>query len=250
MFARSSRYRNLAEVHSVDRNGQPVVVVELRFTPETAGQFLHTVTDHDRIDLLAFRYYSDPSKWWQICDANPQFSYPPDLLDQRMAVEEQLVLTDTANAAQFGSLLADVNALARVRFQSNVPVAAEIIAIYNPSTVRQQIVDAIGLRGFRLLRSFSWTVAQGTAESFTLEDPSLKARWAAMLAELRSMPGMATLVPDFAGSAIRIAYNSAILPRSGILLAISRNDLAVSPELSERSSRIGARIVVPPNGAG
>jgi hypothetical protein len=250
MFARSSRYRNLAEVHALDRNGQPVVALELRFIPETTGQFLHTVTDHDRLDLLAFKYYSDPSKWWQICDANQQFSFPLDLFDRGLAVDERLVLADTANAAQFGNLLADVNGLARVQVQSNAPVAAEIVAIYNPAAVRQQIVGAIQLRGFRLLRSFSWTVAQGTAESFTLEDPSLKARWAAMLAELRPMPGMVALVPDLVGSAIRITYNSAILTRSGILLAISRSGLAVSPELLVRPSRIGAKIVIPPNGAG
>lgn len=250
MFARSSRYNGLSEVHAPDRDGQTIVALELRLIPDTAGRFLHTVTGHDRLDLLAFKYYSDPARWWQICDANRQFAFPLDLLDRGPAVEELLVLVDTANAAQFGNLLADVNGVARVQLQSNAPVAGEIVAIYSPATVRQQIVGAIQLRGFRLLHSFSWTVAQGTAESFTLEDPSLKARWAAMLAELRALPGMAALVPDLTGSTIRITYNSTTLARSGILLAISRNGFAASPDISMRLSRIGAKILIPPNGAG
>jgi hypothetical protein len=250
MFARSSRYRNLAEVHAPDRNGQLVVALELRFIPATGGRFLHTVADQDRLDLLAFKYYADPTKWWQICDANPQIPFPLDLFDRGLVVEERLALVDAANASQFGSLLADVNGVAQVQLQSNAPIAAGLVAIYNAATVRKQIVDAIQARGFRLLSSSSWTVAQGTAESFTLEDPAAKARWAAMLAELRVMPGIAALVPDLTGSAIRIIYNSAILTRSGILQAIGRNGLAVSPDLSTRSSRVGAQILIPPNGAG
>lgn len=34
-----------------------------------AAQF-HTIVQGDRLDLLAYRYYGDASKWWIIADAN------------------------------------------------------------------------------------------------------------------------------------------------------------------------------------
>lgn len=31
---------------------------------------LHLVHQGDRLDLLAYRYYGDPTKWWVVADAN------------------------------------------------------------------------------------------------------------------------------------------------------------------------------------
>lgn len=53
--------------------------------PSTIGDRVHTVTQYDRIDKLAYNYYkdkvSDPSKyWWVIADAN-DIQNPLDLTD-------------------------------------------------------------------------------------------------------------------------------------------------------------------------
>ena len=45
--------------------------------PEKA--LIHIVKEGDRLDLLAYTYYGDPTKFWLICDAN-QAMFPPDLL--------------------------------------------------------------------------------------------------------------------------------------------------------------------------
>ena len=39
----------------------------------------HIVKEGDRLDLLAYTYYGDATKFWLICDAN-QSMYPRDLL--------------------------------------------------------------------------------------------------------------------------------------------------------------------------
>ena len=39
----------------------------------------HLVTSHDRLDLLAERYYGDPQLFYLICDANETI-FPDDLL--------------------------------------------------------------------------------------------------------------------------------------------------------------------------
>jgi hypothetical protein len=33
---------------------------------------LHQVAGHETVDLLAARFYSDPTLWWQIANANPE----------------------------------------------------------------------------------------------------------------------------------------------------------------------------------
>jgi hypothetical protein len=44
------------------------------------GVIEHTLTEGDRLDLLANHYYGDPQQWWRILDANPQVLCGPDLL--------------------------------------------------------------------------------------------------------------------------------------------------------------------------
>jgi phage tail protein X len=39
----------------------------------------HVYQNGDRIDLLAYKYYGDPSMWWVILDANPQYLHPLEI---------------------------------------------------------------------------------------------------------------------------------------------------------------------------
>jgi hypothetical protein len=252
MFARGSRYRNLPESAPVDAAGERLVGKDLRFIPSIPGQFLHTVSSHERLDLLAYKYYGDPTRWWQIADANPEFSFPLDLLDRSPVVQELLMLVDPDNARRFQDLLTAVKAVAQLPNKlnpSNTFVVADFVAVFTALATRQQIISAIAAHGFHFLRSFSWSVAGATAEAFTLEDQALKSRWRTMFEGLRLTPGVVELESNLGEATIHVAYNNAMVGRDDIVSKISQRGFAVSPLLSQRVERIGAKIIIPANGA-
>src|SRR5690242_1422136 len=96
MFDKSSRYARLTESSPVNADGERLRGKDLRIIPQSDGTFLHTVQSHDRLDLLALKYYGEPTRWWQISDANPDFPFPVDLLDRGPIYEETLGLFDEA----------------------------------------------------------------------------------------------------------------------------------------------------------
>lgn len=80
MFSKNSRYRMLPDVVTVNAGSRTEVTKDLRVIPAVNGDFRHTVSEGDRLDQLAFKYYRQPTKWWRICDANPEFMSPQALL--------------------------------------------------------------------------------------------------------------------------------------------------------------------------
>ena len=58
------------------RKGAMLAAKDLRLLPDVSGTFRHTVDSGDRLDQLAYKYYSQPLQWWNICDANPEFLSP------------------------------------------------------------------------------------------------------------------------------------------------------------------------------
>lgn len=80
MFSKISRYGKLEDVVVKDGQGRDSESKSLRLSPEVSGDFLHTVQEADRLDHLAYKYYKQSRKWWRICDANPEFLFPPALL--------------------------------------------------------------------------------------------------------------------------------------------------------------------------
>ena len=80
MFSRISRYRTLPDIVATDAEGRTLVSKTLRPLPEAPGTFHHTVEDADRLDHLAYKYYRQPTKWWRLSDANPEFLSPQALL--------------------------------------------------------------------------------------------------------------------------------------------------------------------------
>jgi hypothetical protein len=82
MFSRTSRYHGLTDIvdHDAGNSSGALVSTGLRLLPKVTGAFQHTIVDGDRLDQLAFLYYRRPAKWWRICDANPEFLSPLELL--------------------------------------------------------------------------------------------------------------------------------------------------------------------------
>ena len=77
MFEPTSRYFGLetGELTVVDEAGDPRVLayVRRRFVPlaqSSATLVSHAVSQGERLDHLAARYFGDPTQFWRICDAN------------------------------------------------------------------------------------------------------------------------------------------------------------------------------------
>ncbi len=73
MFEPTSRYANLETATYTDAEGNQLAYVRRRFLPRGERQSLLvevTVTDGDRLDLIADRTIGDPEQFWRICDGN------------------------------------------------------------------------------------------------------------------------------------------------------------------------------------
>ena len=90
MFLSNSRYFGLKTVITLDAKGRPVTAVTLRRLPFVAGTET-LVKDHDRLDVMAQRRYSDPTKFWHIADANTELD-ANDLVTQRPQLKEARVI--------------------------------------------------------------------------------------------------------------------------------------------------------------
>ena len=92
MFSRISRYRTLPDIVTTDAEGRTLVSKTLRPLPEAPGTFRHTVADADRLDHLAYKYYRQPSRWWRLSDANPEFLSPQALLGKEPIITDRFPL--------------------------------------------------------------------------------------------------------------------------------------------------------------
>lgn len=54
-------------------------VLDIPEIPAQVDDLIHQVVGADRLDLLAYRYYSDPRLWWVIAVANDREEIPTEL---------------------------------------------------------------------------------------------------------------------------------------------------------------------------
>lgn len=81
MFESKSRYYSLDNANFVAPNGRIIIYKKRRFLPKASNmQILAevTVSQSDRLDLIASRVLGDPEQFWRICDANNALN-PKDL---------------------------------------------------------------------------------------------------------------------------------------------------------------------------
>jgi hypothetical protein len=93
MFSKISRYKKLAGIVTTDARGRSLESKRIRLLPGVSGTFLHTIEENDRPDHLAYKYYKHPLKWWRICDANPGFMSPMELLGKETMVTTRFPVT-------------------------------------------------------------------------------------------------------------------------------------------------------------
>jgi hypothetical protein len=79
MFFRGSRYANVGEHDIPDGKGRVIRYKKIRFIPESRAQLSHIVSNGERLDHLAQRFYQNPELFWCICDANLAL-WPDDLV--------------------------------------------------------------------------------------------------------------------------------------------------------------------------
>lgn len=70
MFAKGSRYEAVPDAVYTDPSGRETGYKRLRLIPAAPALQVHTVRHEERLDLIAFLYYTDPEQFWRICDAN------------------------------------------------------------------------------------------------------------------------------------------------------------------------------------
>ncbi len=70
MFFNGSRYEKVGAVQWTDPRGRVITYKKTRLIPDTTARFSHLVVQGERLDLLSYRYYRDPLKFWHIADAN------------------------------------------------------------------------------------------------------------------------------------------------------------------------------------
>lgn len=256
MFGKNSRYRNVPESNPVDARGERPRGKELRVIPRLAGRFLYTVHDSDRLDLLAFKYYGDPTKWWQICDANPEQPYPTDLLDTRPVVAERVLLAHPKFEERFDQLIVALQDFAEVKTPdpgdeenpSRRDLVRSVLAVkYDTSlATRAQLRAAIADNKLRPLDTRGWTAGAKTVEVVAFDDPAAKLAWTSMTRALAETPGVVRVESGVMESALGLAYNRSVVERARLVSVIEAHGFEEAPG-SEKFSRVGARIVVPPN---
>jgi len=140
MFASFSRYRKLPDVVTTDAKGRTLASKALRLLPSVSGTFQHTVEDGDRLDHVAFKYYRQPTKWWRINDANPEFLSPQDLLGKEPVVTDRFPVTFNGPQPPWAALTRSLNervGIEMVTVVETVHLAPELRQVKNQTVTVQ-----------------------------------------------------------------------------------------------------------------
>lgn len=81
MFFKGSRYEGVAELEATTPEGRVVRYKRLRIATEPPQERAYRTTQEERPDLLAWKAYRDPERFWRVCDAN-RVMWPDDLVEE------------------------------------------------------------------------------------------------------------------------------------------------------------------------
>lgn len=107
---------------TTDAGGRTLISKSLRLLPEVSGDFFHTIEEGDRLDHLAYKYYKQPRKWWRICDANPEFMSPLDMLGKEPVAIHRFPLSYNSHEGRltWGELLRALYFIEKVSEESGL----------------------------------------------------------------------------------------------------------------------------------
>ena len=147
MFGKLSRYRRVPDITVVDARGRVVAAKAFRPLPTVTGTFTHTVDSGDRLDRLAFTYYGQPSQYWHVCDANPEFLSPLALLAKEPLVTTRFPVT-AAGTPPWAALLSALSTTVGVDAATVVDDSA-VSVTHNRTTLDVTgVIDVIKSAGF------------------------------------------------------------------------------------------------------
>lgn len=273
MFTKGSRYQNLDESSPTNAAGERLRGKNLRYIPDTEGSYQHTVREGDRLDLLAYKYYSDPTRWWLISDANPEQLFPTDLLDRSPVVGKRLSLVHSTFRGRLALLRQDL--LASGKFisleelytnESGGDFLQSTVAVeYQPTSEDQTASEAQSTStphafvlqelaseriNFHLLESHAWRSSvepdASIVEAFTFDDANAVAKWHELIEALKQLYGMLGVRSRVMEATLDIFYIEPKIANEEIVKLVVDKGFVLT-ELTVLSSRAGARIVVPPN---
>ena len=70
MFFEGSRYADVGEHTITDARGRTLRYKKVRVIGPASVRWRHVVSQGERLDHVAQRYYRDPERFWRICDLN------------------------------------------------------------------------------------------------------------------------------------------------------------------------------------
>jgi hypothetical protein len=73
MFFRGSRYQRVAEAEFTGDDKRVVRYKKIRFIGPAAPEAAYVVAQDERLDIVAYRAWREPERYWRICDANRAF---------------------------------------------------------------------------------------------------------------------------------------------------------------------------------
>jgi len=265
MFNRGSRYRNLSESVVLTAAGERIRGKVLRVIPGPESIVRHTVKLGDRLDLLAYKYYGDTTKWWQIGDANPARPFPVDLLDTAPLAEELFYLGHAGFEVRYAQLIIALKNIAvkkdgAVRhdivsyFDLKEPFEIEeivepnfleesVLVTYEPAN-RAAVLAAIHDHEFHRLGSFAFSQGADLVEVFTIDDPEVKRGWNLLVAGLGQTAGVVKVESSLAERTLGLAYNTDMLTKESLLSLMDKQGFIVN---ATPSMRVGQKINIPPN---
>ncbi len=91
MLVKKSRYRDTRTFEPLADGSEVFPGLRARRIDSATGVIEHEAQASDRLDQLARNYYNDDRLWWRIVDANPEFTFGPDMLGEEMAGQVILI---------------------------------------------------------------------------------------------------------------------------------------------------------------